>query len=290
MVPIHIPTEAWRKNFRSIVLLAILGVCSAMAWVLAWHKSAPARNAQEILAAIRRRGIKTYWPENARHQQWFLIYRDEKITGWEMEYHQAGSNGAVGGFVRQNDLSTRQVRISTRWRLSNNAEKGDYQSQHVAWNPPQAEVGEAKIELRDRNLQVVQNINGKRYSSSAAAPENYLPEGLMSLAIREVAQRRSHARFEMVQDAQPPAQSKGEKTPLFSFELRYVGQDSHSGGAMVEESYDPKHTWITVLDDAGNVLQRNQGNIKCVPVPHQTVLQHFPAAAEFAGDDETVEL
>lgn len=289
MVPKHIPTEAWRKNFRSIVLLAILGVCSAVAWVLAWHKSTPARNAREILAAIRRNGIKSYWPDNAQRQQWFLIHRDGKITGWEMEYHQAGPSGAGGGFERRLNNAKSQLRISARWRLNNNAEEGEYQSQRVMLSPPRADVGEAKIVLRSRNLQVVQNINGHGFSSTTATPDNYLPEGLMPLAIREVARRRSRARFEMVQDAQPPAQSQGEKTPLFSFELRYAGKDSHSGGAMVEEYYDPKHTWITVLDDGGNVLERYQGKIKWMPVSREEILQHFPAAAEYASDDETVE-
>jgi hypothetical protein len=290
MSAIQIPTEAWRKNFRSVVLLAILGVCSAVAWVMAWHKSTPARNAREILSVVRRRGLKSYWPESVRRQQWFLIRRGETIVGWEMEYHQAGPSRAGGGFERRMKIDTGQLRLSARWRLSNNVEDGEYQSQRVVLSPPRAEVGEAKIVFHGRNLQVYQNINGVRYSSTATAPENYLPEGAMPLVIREVARRRGRARFEMVQDESHPKLLQGGRTPLFPFELRYCGEDSQTPGAMVETSDSRGNSWITVVDDNGAVVRRYGENLECTLVSYEEVLRHFPGVAEFASDEDTVEL
>jgi hypothetical protein len=288
MVPISNPTETWRKNFRSIVLLAILGVCATAAWVLAWHKSAPAREAQEILAEIRRNGIKSYWPDDAIRQQWFFVYRGDNVVGWEKEYHQAGSDHIAGCVEKRWNNDKGQVRISSRWRLSNNAEEGEYQSKYEIFSSPHP-IFETIIVLRNRNLQVFQNIKGAHFTSTRKIPENYLPEGLSSLVIREVARRRGHGRFEMVLDDIHPEQLQGGQTPLFPMELRYVGVDPDTGGAKIEESLDPKNSWTIVLDAAGNVLRRDQGNTRTMPVSYETVLKKFPAAAEFA-DKETGEL
>lgn len=290
MVPIHLSTETWRKNFRSVVLLALLGVCSAVAWVLAWHKSAPAREAQGILAAIRRNGIKSYWPENVQRRQWFLIRRDGQIVGWEMEYRQAGPGNAGGGFERQTNGQKKQIRISSRWRLSNDSEHGEYESQRLEYLLPQSKISQAKIVLQNRTLQVFQNIDGARYISTAAAPENYLPEGLMLLAIQEVARRKTRARFEMVLDESPPGKSQGGQTPLFSFELRYIGVDAGIGGAMVETSYGHGNSLMTVIDDNGDILRVYGEHVESTPASRETILEYFPAAVEFISDEETVEL
>ncbi|MBN1942478.1 MAG: hypothetical protein JW849_04200 [Phycisphaerae bacterium] len=287
MVPANIPVETWRKNFRSLVLLAILGVCSAVAWVLAWHKGAPARDAREILSAIRRQGIKHYWPQNARQQRWFFIRREGNVVGWEMHHRQAGADGAIGGFVRRENAPHKQVRLSSRWRLSNDAEQGEYHSQQVVLQPPQVKVTEAAIELRDRNLQVNQNIDGAGFSSTTAIPENYLPEGLMTLAMREVAQRQGRAQFKMVLDNQKPSPPTGGQTPLFSFELRYVGQDPSTGGAKVETSFGRENPWITILDANGEMIRRYEGNTEFSPATFEEILQRFPDAAEYAPDGET---
>ena len=287
MVP---KSETWRKNFRSVVLLAILGVCAALAWVLAWHKSAPARDGREILAGIRRQGIRQYWTQNVQRRQWFLIRRDGNVVGWEMEFRQAGPDGAGGGFERRTNVNTGQERISARWRLTNNAEEGQYQSQRVEFSRTRAEVSEAKIVLQNRTLQVYQNIDGVRYVSTAAASENYLPEGLMPLAMREVARRQGRARFEMVEDGSHPEESQGGRTPLYPFELRYLGKDSQTGGAMVETSFGGGSSWVTVIDETGNVLRRFGSNVEFLPATREEIQKQFPSAVEVIADDETVEM
>lgn len=282
--------EAWRNNFRSLVLLALLGVCAAAAWLMAWHKSSPSREGQDILATIRQKGIKSYWPQNVQRREWFLIRRGEKIVGWEMEYRQAGPDRAGGGFERQTNTAAGQERISARWKLTNNTEQGQYQSQSVKFSRMKASVTEAKIALQEGRLEVLQNNNGAHYASTTPVTENYLPEGVMSIAIHEVAKRKTQARFDMVEDESYPEESQGGQTPLYSFELRYIGQDTRTGGAMVETFFRGGGSWVTVVDDEGNVLRRFGENVEFTPATRVEVQKHFPEAAELQSNDGTVEM
>ncbi|MBN1555818.1 MAG: hypothetical protein JXA11_13835 [Phycisphaerae bacterium] len=286
MIPVQTSTETWRKNFRSLVLLALLGVCSTAAWVLAWHKSAPARDGRDFLESLRQRGVKSWWPANGRRQHWFLVYRQGTVVGWEMDYRQASANGTIGGMIRR----TQDTRLSSRWRISNDIQEGDYQSQFVKLQLPHPESVEATIELRGDRLQVLQVIDRVRYSSATKIPDNYLPEGLMLPAMREVVRRQGKARYEMVADDHPPSRQDGGTTPLFSFQLRYLGADASTGGAMVETFYGAGEPLITILDADGEVIRRRQGNTDFQPATREAILQLFPEAAQYAMDNETVEL
>lgn len=291
MIPVETATETWRKNFRSLVLLAVLGICTASAWALAWYRGAPAREAAEILAAVRRDGLRAYWTELLPRRRWFLIRQGGKIVGWEMVFRRVGPETAEGGFVQRQFHPAGQIRLASRWRIRLDAEKGEYQSQQVFLRPGGAEVNETTIELRDRRIQVLQNRDGVRFLSVAPTPDNYLPEGLMDLVIRETARRKTRTRFEMVLDSQPPARQQGAQTPLFPLEFRYLGEDPQTGGTKIEESLSRSEgTGLIVLDTFGEVIRRQYGETEYTFSSRSEVLRSFPDAAEFADEEETVEM
>lgn len=264
-----------------------------MAWVMAWHKGAPTREAQAILAAIQGRGLLDSWSKDTEPQRWYLVLREGKVIGWEMEFHQAQPSGAAGGEVSKQVVPSGQILLTAQWKLSNDAKQGEYRSRQVALKLPRPVVVEAGIELHEGNLRVDQNINGKRFSSSGRAPENYLPEGLMTLAIREVARRKTHARFLMVRDGYPPEQPQGGQPKLHPFSLRYLGADEQTGGARVVFSLADGQggEQTLILNKEGKVVRREAGKRQFVATTGQEVLRLFPDAGEVVPtDDKTVQM
>jgi hypothetical protein len=290
MTPPPLKSEAWRRSARSLVLLGLLGVCVAVAWVLVQHEGGPAREAIDILAEVRKAGLAEYWKEKTEKRQWFLLRRGGKIVGWQMTSRRPDDSGFSGSMVRK----TIDQQIQVKWELSDDLRHGTYESQAVSsislgGRRPGVQTVRAVLVLEGSHIKVQQNVGGNVFQSSGRTPDNYLPEGMGELALQIVSMREAHARFSMILDNASPK----VKTPrFFTWDVRYVGPSELSRGASTVETTllglrDPD-SHITVLDAEGNIIRQMIGGTEIQAVTGKDVLKIFPNAASVAGD--TVEI
>ena len=95
--------------------------------------------------------------------------------------------------VRALRLRHQWVQGTEQWEISADAKTGRYVGLPGA--DPQDRT---EIDLRGGRVTVRQIDPGGRAEASTTAPDNYIPEGLMTLAVRRVAARGTRAAFKMI--------------------------------------------------------------------------------------------
>ena len=99
----------------------------------------------------------------------------------------------------------------------------------------------------------------------------------MSLVFREVAIRKTHAKFRMIFDSVPPVGSR----PRFGvLEVRYLNapEDNPSGAVLEVKQIilSQTSTLRVILDSAGNIVSETAGNRVTAPVSEKDFSDFFP--------------
>jgi len=274
-----------QRKFLVVILVSILGACAALAWWMTERIDAPTAQGIEIVKDIRARELLHFWGENKTHQQHYFIYRrvgrKQEIVGWKFEYRSQNKNpqysqkSFIGGeIVWEGHYSQSQ------WTLTNGLDKGTYQSSSERRDHNRLFKTGATIKFDSGILRVQQLFPGKKLNSECKIPDNYIPEGSMSLIFREVADRKTHAKFKMIFDNVPPVGSR----PRFGvLEVRYLypPKDDPSG-AVLEVKHivlSTKSTLRLILDSAGNVVSETAENMVTKPVSEKDFSRIFPLPA-----------
>ncbi|MCK5557774.1 MAG: hypothetical protein KAJ01_05325, partial [Candidatus Hydrogenedentes bacterium] len=176
--------RARQKTLRALMLLVILGIGTAIAWSLSRHRGAKFREAVDIIAEIRSRGLSSFWTGEQEEKQWFLSQNRGKVVGWKFTFHKpTASGGFEGGMVviRYAPTGTIMHHASSRWTLSGDIRQGLYTAREILIRPGRSGLHELKFmtrtELKNGGLSINQRFGLTVMDSSAAAAENYLPEG-----------------------------------------------------------------------------------------------------------------
>jgi hypothetical protein len=196
-------TYALRKTaFRSLALLGVLGVCTALAAWVSHHKSAPMNTAINVLTEIRSEGLDTLWAD--KPETTYTIYRKgQQHVGYLIQQRQRDSEGHFHGQDRRRiQVKSYQAQSTSRWTLNPSATEGDYQAESVATavtpKGPRREITRMKMQLAGQRLTIARS--GLAQPAGANVPDNYVPEGLLSAVQRRVAMQESPARFAVIFD------------------------------------------------------------------------------------------
>ena len=135
----------------------------------------------------------------------------------------------------------------------------------------------ASIELESGTLRVQQEFPGQKLNSESKIPDNYIPEGSMSLMFREVAKRKTHAKFKMIFDSLPPVGSR----PRFGvLDVRYLHPLKNGPtGAVLEVKHvilSTESTYRVLLDSTGNVVSETTEKTVTVPVSEKDFNEAYP--------------
>lgn len=286
--------RARQQKLLILILLSILGACIVLGWWMTRRIDAPTTQGIEIVRAVRARKLLQFPGGNKTYRQHYFIYQHAggkpQIVGWRFRYHSRNQNpekGFVGGEMEWNPGSYAQ----SRWTLTDGLDKGSYQSRIERRKRDGLIRTGASIELNNGILYVQQILPGHKLNSECEIPDNYIPEGSVSLMLREVAERKTHAKFKMIFDSLPPVGSR----PRFGIlEVRYIKPpEDDSGGAELEiRQITPsrKSTYRVVLDSAGNVAREIAGNMKTIPVSEKMFSEVFPYDAEHLRNTSPSEL
>ncbi|MCD4825976.1 MAG: hypothetical protein K8S55_15400 [Phycisphaerae bacterium] len=287
-----------RRSFGSLILLAILGGSVAIAAWLANHRGEPVRQGIEILDEIRKEGLSSYWPATQEQLQWFLIRKGQVNVGWRVVYRRklpGETSDFGGGMIFYSSDGPKSRHAASKWRLTNDANKGLYTSMEgLLSRPPHLRAqsftriellgGELKNgKLPDGEIFVTQRMGQHKHDSHAGMPGNYIPEGLTQLVLRQVAQRQTHAKFKIIIDSQPPDQGR---IIFFTQEMEYIGPATNHPTAVIVETrlFTPSGQAMDVqlytIEPNGKILKRTHGNIEEVAVSQEEVVKAFPEAEQ----------
>jgi len=263
-----------RRGWLAVVMLAILLASAAGAGWLEIAAARRVRAAGEILADVRRQGLATFWSDQGQ-VHWRLIHAADAPVGWEATIRQVTDDGRFAGLRA---IVVPGVRtILGRWTLNADATAGQYAGSAVS---AKGERTDTASQLADGHVAVTQHHLG--LTARSPAPDNYLPEGMMDLVVRRVAQTRADAQFASVFDERPNTAGYVE---FGTVRVRYRGRADVEGTAVdvVEVSgvfgrtryrvrYElPADGQPTILYDDGR---------RCVPAEPDAVEAAFPDASE----------
>ncbi len=272
-----------QRKFLVLVLVGILGVCVGVAWYMTVRIDAPTHQGTEIMQDIRVRKLLSFWGEQKTYHQHYLVYQRVGgklvLVGWRFKYRGLNSDprkGFVGG-----DISWKGGTTRSSWTLTNGLDKGTYESNFMrVVEGKYVPIMLASIELDGGNLQVQQNLKGQELSTVSEIPDNYIPEGTLSLVYREVANRKTHAKFKMIFDNLAPV---GGKPRFGAVGVRYLHPPKDDpAGSVLEVKHIVLGSVATdqvVLDADGNIVGENGEGMVVAPVSAQEFAMVFPIHA-----------
>jgi|GEM_PF-1796279 len=264
-----------RRAWLSLVMLGVLLLMVSAAWLLVRARSVPPAGAEDVLRALREKGLRHYWPRP--RERWLLLRKDGAPVGWNAAVVLPAGNGEFRGLDVTYDASSRAI-VWEAWRLNADATAGDYAAGR-ANGRGRSLTTDTRIRYAAGRLETVQFIDGQRYASGAEAPGNYLPEGTVPLARRIVADRESSARFQMVIHSAPP---QGDRTRLVTLTIAYAGTTPRGpleGARQVHVSLGRTDSGVYLLDEDGDLLGAEDGGLSMTAATAAEVSQQYGNAA-----------
>lgn len=180
-----------RQGLLTTVMIGILLLTVAVAWWLTSFRNTAAREGAHLVEQMRRRSLSDIWPRGALLAA--FVHRDG--AGQEIGHltiARFATEGGFGGWVRHQPLpgfAGRLRNVREDWSIFDDLSAGQYEAVYIGENRV---IG---IILSGREVHVT--VNGHLHAS-AETPANYLPEGLMWLAVRMVAERGKEAVFAFI--------------------------------------------------------------------------------------------
>jgi hypothetical protein len=182
-----------RDNNRvllGLIMLGVLVLSTALAWFVGYVHASPARRGENLMAELYSQGVD---PADLREESYYEV--------------TPTSNGrAIGWFARltEGDETIRGVTLHASagrrptvelWTLGNDLREGLYQARELVGR--QATLT-TRIALSGDQMSVEMFDGPGRAAATAQRPDNYIPEGLMTLVAARVAQSGEPAAFKII--------------------------------------------------------------------------------------------
>jgi len=265
------------------VLLASVGVAT---W-LSRSRGAPVRTARDVLSHIRDRGLQAFWGDGPE-TLWYLT-RDANGTpiGWWRYRRTPTEGGFEGGVARRLGAGY----YEERWSLDRKARRGEYiaeqygLSRPLRTGVPRLRKGVSTIiALSDGKVAVDRRRpTGRQAKGIGQTPDNYVPEGLLSLVFYLTAAGGETGSYALIFNET----SLGPGGVYFS-----EAQVVPDGPQRVEVTFGTpaagaQWTEVREYDDRGRLVlgRRPREGITWRRVSYEAVLEAFPEAQKIAEED-----
>lgn len=242
-------TEARRRSMLAVIMLMILVAAVGAGWWLAMSRHSDPQTARDVLADIRKRGLRAIWGDEPV-TSWYIERRaDGEPVGWRFEARVRLADGRYAG-TRVQRLGAKEYVES--WILDDTACTGQYQAmdytliRRPGQKSPVRRV-DAKTVIALNNGQVnMQRRSGQGMLAGAAlAPANYIPEGLTDLVLFETAARGQKTTYQFLSNSESIQRSK----------LLFAAITAEPEGKRVLRTSLGKAGQIMTFDEAGQVLR-----------------------------------
>jgi len=195
-------SQGTHGNAVRAILLATLLVSVAAAWWLTQTRGKSQRVAKQILADLRAGGLGQTWGKEP--SRLLLIGRDAKgkPVAWRVYLRDRTEQGYAGQML---DRFAPAI-AGARWTLTEDASVGDYRSDVRA--DVRAAGGSTMVALRQGRITIIESRGTLGRRASAGVPDNYIPEGMRSAVMWEVARRGEEATFATTYDGKSIADAR----------------------------------------------------------------------------------
>lgn len=183
-------------------MFGILLVSVGVAWWLVQGQKALLDRGREIIAQIRTEKLESFWDRRPSRLWYIKTDSTGRAVSWRAAYRDYVPARDVyrgSAFSGSHDLLAR-----AEWELSPDAGAGEYSSTVAGRNGQAFTV----IRLRDGEVKVLRVVPRGSARAATAAPDNYIAEGTLELAVRLVARAGREASFRMIIDDAAIAQGQ----------------------------------------------------------------------------------
>lgn len=270
-------------------MLIMLLAGTMVAWLMVRSRGKDAERGAEIVNYIRHEGVARFVTPQTP-VKWYLTRTGEAYIGWRARIIVLGQDGSVDGL----DIAVSYPRRAPsqghweRWSLNADATAGNYSAGATALAAIRP-VGGGRI-FTDTNtaiayskdrVEVLQKIE-RRHQSAARTPSNYLPEGMLAMAVKAVAERKTKGVFRLVLNSLPPV---GDLTRLASLSLEGLPGQQEGIAARVVAGYPrtPLGEHIYHLDSAGEIVRIEQDGAETVAAGQDEVVAKFSDAMGYVS-------
>lgn len=180
-----------KRPLLSIIMLGVLLVSVGIAWMVTREPQAARARTEDILDEIRSRKLSRWWGKKPVELWYIARDKDSKPIGWQ----RITRSFAAGGYAGTRQAHIRDLRISEKWTLNNDATAGVYIGQALT----SREILQTRITLKNDEITVHSGLWNEPVKSSV--PSNYIPEGLATLVFFLAASGHEDASCRMIFDA-----------------------------------------------------------------------------------------
>jgi len=170
-----------RRALLGPIMLGVLLLSIATAWIIAQSRGGAAIRGSELLAEMRRKGLPALWGTESV-DIWLVAFDPkDRPVAWEHITRQPADR-FYGGTLELGNSDGRILHES--WRLNANATEGIYQSTSLGqqgWN-------KITISFKNGQVSILQDGHPPTVASSPA-PADYVPEGVARLLMFLTSQR-----------------------------------------------------------------------------------------------------
>lgn len=279
-------SAAARQALLALLLTAVLAAAAGAAWLLQEITQRRVDKAAAILKQIRSSKLALYWPDR-RQTDWYLIQQDSTVLGWRATVREGSGRGSFRGWeieLGYNQSGATELEMHSAWKLNAGATDGTYQSRVEGRGRPtqliQIRLQESASEADQATVEVLQPTLA--LEAQSPEPRNYIPEGVLRLAIRLVAESGADAQFKMVFDDIP---NRHKVVEFGSVRISHEGRGRTDQGEQthrVRVYYRGwgKHPQEYELDESGKPISIVSGNVRWVAASAADVAKRFPDAPE----------
>ncbi len=268
-------SENARRGLLAVLMLVVLAGSVGIAWVLERQSDKKTDAGAEIIRQIREKGLGNYWSDGLQ-ADWFLVQAYGETIGWKAS--------AWGAFVKGNFVGVTIEVIPNRsrsheiWMLNPEATIGTYHAEILLTD---GSGFKTDISLKDGLVKVRQHAGGSSTPvANSKAPENYLPEGTLHLAVQRVAKTRANAQFAMVFNEQA---SIDDVVEFGTLRMEHIGKKKNSQGkdvsrVQMSRGLGKKSRIVYDLDEKGKILVIYGEKMQWTSANRQDVQKAFPNA------------
>lgn len=190
MFPTQTEAPPSRISLLTAVMLVVLALSTAGAWLVQETLGAAARRGARILAGVARTGLSHYWGDRS-DVRWYLVTDAKgRPHGWRLTTRKAVGDNYAG----QDIPRTAQGAYQSTWQLAYDASEGTYASGTALLGGAQPDI---TIVLTHDRVEVVTRFGA---SGLGPRPDNYIPEGALPLVLSLTAAGGRPAKFKMIID------------------------------------------------------------------------------------------
>ncbi|MCE5328416.1 MAG: hypothetical protein LLG01_18600 [Planctomycetaceae bacterium] len=240
-----------RPMLRSaVVLLVVLAAAIAAAWTVVSVRAGATRRGTEIVRRLREKGLAHFLGSQPQVHAYLATRPDGRTYGWRLVRIELADGNYAGLIVDELQDGARAQHSTEHWQAAADLHQVRYEASETITGQQTRGISIAMATPDGEPKVTVIMAKGREgIAGQGQAPGNYVPEGMLPLAIRLAAEGGKPANIMLIlnNEALVPT-SKGDYQPNFtSAQLRPISPRE------VEVSLDST-TNTYILDERGRIV------------------------------------